>query len=234
MSSNISPPTSSRAEFSGKLLSAKHKKKTVENDAQLLQNRIALLKKEESRAWRKINLTKQRAVEISRMRQEHDHRCEERTMLVRKEREREKLQKEENIRKDEEARRARAIKMEDIFRSKRSQVEEVRQQRQENRAEVKLQQQQLIQMKQEKRALIKEHEDELRLMREQSKKELEEKNEAAYLNRVKREHTIAKRRERQVQKMEKMEMQLIQKLKNTQDIQQKAFQELDGALNGEL
>lgn len=223
---------SAKGEFP--LLSAKQKKKTVENDAQLLQNRIALLKKEESRAWRKINLTKQRALEIAKMRQEHDVRCEEKQILVRKEREREQLQKEENLRADEEARRIKAQKMEEIFRSKRSQVEEVRQQRQENRAEVKLQQQQLIQMKQEKRALIKQHEEEMRIARELSKKELEDKNSAAYHSRVRKQEIAARRREKEVQKMEKMEMQLIQKLKNTHDIQQKAFQELDGALNGDL
>ena len=55
---------SDRAEYQGKLLNATARQKNVENDAQLLQNRIALLKKEEARAWGKIQQTKGRAEEI--------------------------------------------------------------------------------------------------------------------------------------------------------------------------
>ena len=55
---------SDRAEYQGKLLNATARQKNVDNDAQLLQNRIALLKKEEARAWRKIQQTKGRAEEI--------------------------------------------------------------------------------------------------------------------------------------------------------------------------
>ena len=43
-----------------------------------------------------------------------------------------------------------------------------------------------------------------------------------------------RRKEKQVSKMEKIEMQLIQKLRNTQQLQQQAFHELEGALNGEV
>ena len=49
----------------------KYRKKQAANDAQLLMNRIALLQKEEERARKKIEMTKDRADEIIAMRNEH-------------------------------------------------------------------------------------------------------------------------------------------------------------------
>lgn len=48
---NLPPPT---------LLSTRHRKKQADHDSQLLANRIALLKKEEMRAVKKIEKTKAR------------------------------------------------------------------------------------------------------------------------------------------------------------------------------
>jgi hypothetical protein len=55
-----------------------------------------------------------------------------------------------------------------------------------------------------------------------------------YLMRVQEKELAARRKEREVSRMEKVEMQLIQKLKNTQQLQQRAFYELENALNGEV
>ena len=43
-----------------------------------------------------------------------------------------------------------------------------------------------------------------------------------------------RKKEKEVSRMEKVEMQLIQKLKNTQQLQQQAFKELENALNGDI
>lgn len=48
-------------DVSRRLSILKHKKKQAANDAQLLMNRIALLQKEEERARKKIDQTKDRA-----------------------------------------------------------------------------------------------------------------------------------------------------------------------------
>ena len=52
----------------------KHRKKQAASDAQLLMNRIALLQKEEERARKKIDDTKDRATEIIHMRGENEKR----------------------------------------------------------------------------------------------------------------------------------------------------------------
>ena len=52
-------------DVSRRLSILKHKKKQAANDAQLLMNRIALLQKEEERARKKIDQTKDRASGIT-------------------------------------------------------------------------------------------------------------------------------------------------------------------------
>jgi hypothetical protein len=44
----------------------------------LLANRIALLKQEEMKTWKKIEETKKRAAEIMRLKQRNNEKCEER------------------------------------------------------------------------------------------------------------------------------------------------------------
>merc|ERR1712096_285011 len=50
-------------------LAAKHARKRAEDDAKLLSNRIALLKAEEQKAWKKIEETRNRAAQIMKLRQ---------------------------------------------------------------------------------------------------------------------------------------------------------------------
>ena len=58
-----------------------------------------------------------------------------------------------------------------------------------------------------------------------------EEEEEKYLERVREKEKAIKKKEKMVSKMEREEMKLIQKLKNTQQLQQRAFYELDNALN---
>lgn len=46
----------------------------MERDAQLLANRIALLKQEEMKTWKKIEETKKRAAEIMRLKQRNNEK----------------------------------------------------------------------------------------------------------------------------------------------------------------
>merc|ERR1711964_79712 len=54
---------------SSRKLAAKHARKRAEDDAKLLANRIALLKAEEQKAWKKIEETRNRATQIMKLRQ---------------------------------------------------------------------------------------------------------------------------------------------------------------------
>ena len=54
------------------LIAAREERKDAFKDAQLLRNRIALLKAEEAKAWKKIQQTKKRAEEIVIHREEQE------------------------------------------------------------------------------------------------------------------------------------------------------------------
>jgi hypothetical protein len=47
---------------------------TIERDAQLLANRIALLKQEEMKTWKKIEETKKRTNEISHLKKRNEEK----------------------------------------------------------------------------------------------------------------------------------------------------------------
>lgn len=66
--------TRATRQYNSKLLAAKEARKLVEQDAKLLANRIALLKQEEEKAYKKITQTKRRVAEILRLRAENEAR----------------------------------------------------------------------------------------------------------------------------------------------------------------
>lgn len=56
---------------------AKKERKDIERDAQLLANRIALLKQEEMRTWKKIEETKRRAGDVVKLKMRNDERIKQ-------------------------------------------------------------------------------------------------------------------------------------------------------------
>lgn len=62
------------AKIRSNLTGAKEARKRAELDAQLLANRIALLKQEEEKAWKKIDETRKRANEIVGLRTQNEGR----------------------------------------------------------------------------------------------------------------------------------------------------------------
>jgi len=59
------------------LAALKKARKQIEQDAQILANRIALLKQEELKSWKKIEETKKKAHEIYMLKKKHEERIRE-------------------------------------------------------------------------------------------------------------------------------------------------------------
>merc|ERR1719512_362809 len=64
----------SQSQMQANLTFAKESRKRAELDAQLLANRIALLKQEEEKAWKKIEETRKRAQEITELRAQNEQK----------------------------------------------------------------------------------------------------------------------------------------------------------------
>jgi len=79
----------------------------VERDAQLLANRIALLKQEEVKTWKKIEETRKRATEVFKLKQRNNEKVQQKmekmqydNMVAQQNRNRiEQMRKERNIEK---------------------------------------------------------------------------------------------------------------------------------------
>ena len=56
------------------LAEVKKRRKDIDRDAQLLANRIALLKQEEMKTWKKIEETKKRTNDISGLKKRNEER----------------------------------------------------------------------------------------------------------------------------------------------------------------
>ena len=56
---------------------AQKERKDIERDAQLLADRIALLKQEEMKTWKKIEETKKRATDVVKLKQKNNQKIQE-------------------------------------------------------------------------------------------------------------------------------------------------------------
>lgn len=81
-------------EITGALVATRQNKKKAAEDAKLLANRIALLKLEEKKAWKKIEETKRKADQVTkvRARNDEDRRRKEEIRMQREQDEEERLQ----------------------------------------------------------------------------------------------------------------------------------------------
>ena len=237
MSGSPSPKRRSDAgspALSAKLLDAAAKRKQAEHDRQLLLNRIALLKKEEARAWKKIQKTKGRAEEILRIRLEHEQETKARQELALVEVRRRKMEADKHAAIEEEMRRARAAQVAAVHDRKKVEVAKVRDEAAQWREEIRAKRLEDIVTKQQRRLEIKAREDELREKREAERKKIMEQNRRAYEEKILAQEKESEAKEKEVLKMERVEMRLIQQLKKTQVMQQHAFEDLEQALNGDL
>lgn len=72
--------------MTGALVATRMNKKKAQDDAKLLANRIALLKLEEKKAWKKIQDTKKKAEQVIQIR-ERNHEEKSRKFEIRRQRE---------------------------------------------------------------------------------------------------------------------------------------------------
>uniref|UniRef100_A0A7S3XZU6 Uncharacterized protein n=1 Tax=Heterosigma akashiwo TaxID=2829 RepID=A0A7S3XZU6_HETAK len=219
--------------YNGKLLSAQQRKKQAKHDAQLLANRIALLQKEEERAWRKIHQTKNRAQEILKLREDNEKRMEERMQAAMHANSIQQQLAEQNKVNEELARRNRAQQVERMFKEKKEKVQAVRQEKQLMRRELLGMRESDVVQNRRRREEVLAQEQQLREMRERERALKLEQNKKNYEEKVKNEHQESKAKEKEVEQLERVEMELIQKLKSTQLLQQNAYSELENALNEE-
>lgn len=220
----------SQAQIQANLTAAKEARKRAELDAQLLANRIALLKQEEEKAWKKIEETRKRATEIHELRAQNEQKFAAKEQFYKA--------KWESIRAAQQSNTHNRDKSKAIRDATRQSLHD---ERHHNAVRTKQQSQQFLLQKKDREATERqanlERGNMIKMRKEEAKRRLEEERLAQlekfredYEARTAQEELLRSRTDALVAKMEKEEMELIQRLQNTQTVQRNAYEELEAAL----
>jgi len=212
----------------------KHRKKQAANDAQLLMNRIGLLQKEEDRARKKIDQTKERAEEILAMRSENERRIQQFIDAAGEERILQRELQQRNKQQDGESRRVRSIQAEIINNKKREGVVEMQMESQQLMKSMLGEQERELRMKQKKRDEVRRMEEQAKQRKEEERRELERRAREHYEKKAADEESEALRAEKLVKMLERKEREWIAKLQQAQEVQTSAYKHLEVALVQDL
>ena len=216
-----------------KLTVVRHLRKQAQNDAQLLINRIALLRQEEAKARKKIQETQLRAQEMLALKK---HTVEK--LAVKQQREAAAKKKQELVRQRvEKQKRAHAKKMElarkRVAEAKVQEVREVHIMRRKFKAEREQQKREKVAKARKKHEAVKGRDGAVQRAQEAQRRERQARVIEEYERKIEEENARRAAKEAEVRRMEKEELKLIEALKKVQVLQREAFEELEAALAGE-
>lgn len=212
------------------LTAAKESRKRAELDAQLLANRIALLKQEEEKAWKKIEETRKRASEIFTLRSQNESKFLAKENFYKEKWESIRSAQAQNAYQRDRAKAVRDQVKNSLLDSKKASVHAAKNQAQENLLQKKEREAMERQANQNRSNYIKQQRDDSKRKLEQERLSKLEQHHEDYEGRIAQEEMLRQKTEMLVSKMEKEEMELIQRLQNTQTVQRNAYEELEAAL----
>ena len=196
----------------------------------LIRNRIALLQKEEERARKKVDQTKLRALDILALREENELRTKEwMDAAANEQRMREEIYR-KNAEMEEQSRIVKKKQLDAVFRKKKQDVDHVRDEKSQLREEMLRMKELDIKRKQQMRTEIRIREEEARKKREEEKRLHDQRIREYYERKAKQEEVEALKAEKLVKRLEKKEKEWIDKLRQAQQIQENAYNELESAL----
>jgi len=212
------------------LSTAREARKRAELDAQLLANRIALLKQEEEKAWRKIEETRKRAGDVMATRAANEEKFKAKEDFYRGKWEAIRQAQAQNAYARDKGRMAREATQNALMEAKRTGVQASKRQAQEHLMAKKERETNDKLGNQDRANYIKRQKDEAKRRMEAERSGKLEMFRADYEARIGQEEMLRARTEALVSAMEKEEMELIQRLQNTQMMQRSAYDELEQAL----
>lgn len=217
--------------FRAQLLESKLIRKKAEEDAQLLANRIALLQLEEKRAMKKIEETKKKAKEIMDLKNRNIQKQIEKEEF-RKQKEEEEVRKMmENKDKKEQIKQNQDSNRNQLLKRLKDDVQLMRKTKQD----VKVLSSQIREEEYAKNVQTAEqiriNREEQQLKKQKRLDEIREKARREYENKIDQEVALKDKTDKLIAQLEQQEMELIQRLQNTQTLQKAAFDDLERALS---
>lgn len=189
-----------------------------------------MIQKEEERARKKIEQTKERASEILSLRQDTEKRVSAYANATGEVKQLQQVLLAKNREQEVAGRQARAQRIELIQKKKKEEVGEMLMEKKYLAQMVIEEQEKAIQAKQKRREEIRKMEEEMKAKKEQERLEKERKIKEFYEKKVAEEAAEAKKAEKLVRALEKKEREWIEKLRQAQAVQEAAFEHLEEAL----
>jgi hypothetical protein len=230
MSSSYDKLTSCDVDVTRKLSVFKHRKKEAANDAQLLMNRIALLQKEEERARKKIDHTRERAIEILDMRSENESKMKNYMEVAGEHKAKQDLVQKKNRSQAAENQKNIQIQTQILLETRRGRVLEMRDERKKALKSIIKDQQAEVKRKQKQRDTVRRLEEEAAAKKEAEKARQDKIVRDQYEAKAAAEESEARRAEKLVKALEKKEREWIEKLRMAQKTQENAFEYLEETL----
>jgi len=212
------------------LTGAKEARKRAELDAQLLANRIALLKQEEEKAWSKINETRKRAQEIVTLRGQNERKFLAKEEFYKAKWNSIRESQAHNASNRERSKEARAATRNIMLEDKKKNVHATKLMAQDHLAQKKDREVTERQTNADRSVMIKQQKLEAKRKMQVERQQKLEQFTDHYHARTAEEEQLRERTQALVAQMEKEEMELIQRLQNTQTVQRSAYEELENAL----
>ena len=209
-------------------------RKQVETDVQLLKNRIRLLQTEESKTNRRIEETRKRTKELVKLQKDHAEKNKTEMFIREKRASEQEGLRAKILRTREERKRSRSIAIENLNMSKREEARQVKLKSVENTEKANKYLQNLHNYNIYKINLVKDSitSGNQRIEKLKVKRCAEVRTDS--LRRAEREEQILAQKEKEVRDMEQLEMELIKRLQNTQQIQKETYGDLEKALTKKI
>ncbi|GAB9472940.1 hypothetical protein Gpo141_00010105 [Globisporangium polare] len=217
-----------------KLIEAKQRRQEASKDALLLRNRIALLKAEEEKAWKKIEQTRKRASELLRVRENNDRsqaELRELAQLADRELQASISAKRELVLSIDSIQKKKEMGMQ-ITEARRSEAHQLKEEKQKWREFTEKKKKEELMDAIRRKEEVAMQKEALRTKKLLHKAEIEKLTKERASEKIRAEEDLIRQRETEMQEMERMELELIQRLRNTQHLQKQAFEELEAALTG--
>jgi hypothetical protein len=217
-----------------RLIEAKQRRQEASKDALLLKNRIALLKAEEEKAWKKIEQTRRRAAELLKLRQDNDRAhamLKELAMEVERDTQASIQVKRELVLSIDSIPKKKEMSMQ-LTEARRSEALQLKEDKQRWKEIMDRQRRDELSDAIRRKEEVENQKEALRVKKMMHKQDIDKLNRERAMEKVRAEEDQARRHEAEVQDMEQQERELIQRLRNTQHLQKQAFEELEAALSG--
>lgn len=217
-----------------KLAEAKILRRRVDEDSRLLSNRISLLKQEEAKALKKIEETRKKTQEILETRN-RTHKQDQYLDSLKKKKEEENLQKLDSLKLEREKMKSmRQQSNKYRFDQANQEISALKAMKKTHIKMIEFKRFEDLSEKVSKKNKVKEH---YRSVDDKKRKVIEDKLERTRMDNLRKaeaENLIRREKEERLNQLEKIEMELIQRLQNTQLMQRNAYEDLETALSGQL